>query len=341
MKKTIIFGFVLAYCFMVPYSLLIQHVSAQKKDSKSNYPTIGSIEVLKPELNKVIKADAKIEVLAEGFKWTEGALWVDKEDMLLFSDIPNNKIHKWTEKSGIEDYLFPSGYTGKQDRPGEPGSNGLIVNKQGELILTQHGDRRVAKMAAPITSPSADFIPLVDGYQGKKLNSPNDLVQHSNGDIYFTDPPYGLKEQTIDKRELDFCGVYKVDKNGNVTLLVDSISYPNGIGLTPDHKQLIVGNSDGAAPYLYLYNLLNDGSLEAAGIAFDFSPYGGGPDGFTVDKKGNIYSSGPGGLWILNKDFEAIGRIRIPHPVSNCDLSEDEKTLYVTANHQLLRIRMR
>lgn len=328
MKKTVLLGILL----LSGYFGFAQTKSA---------PDFGKIERLSPELDKLIHPDARVEVLAEGFKWTEGALWIEKENMLLFSDIPDNKIYKWTEKDGIEDYLFPSGYTGNQARPGEPGSNGLIIDQQGKLVLTQHGDRRLAKMDAPLSSPSPTFVTLVNEYDGKKLNSPNDLVQHQNGDIYFTDPPYGLKEQTIDNRELDFCGVYKVDRQGNLTLLVDSISYPNGIALTPDHKQLIVGNSDGSKPYLYRFKILEDGTLEAVGIAFDFSPYGGGPDGFTIDSKGNIYSSGPGGLWILNKNFEAIGRIRIPHPVSNCDLSDDGKILYVTANHQILKIRMR
>lgn len=335
MKKTIFFGLVLVS------GLIAQRALAQNKNTTITYPNIGSIEILSPELNKLIKPDAKVEVLAEGFKWTEGALWVEKETMLLFSDIPDNKIYKWTEANGIEDYLHPSGYTGNQDRPGEPGSNGLIVDQRGKLILAQHGDRQLGKMNAALSAAKPDFVSIVNQYEDKKLNSPNDLVQHKNGDIYFTDPPYGLKEQTIDKRELDFCGVYKVDEKGNTTLLVDSISYPNGIDFTPNNKQLIVGNSDGNKPYLYRFNILKHGELEADGIAFDFSPYGGGPDGFTIDKKGNIFSSGPGGLWILNKDFEPIGRIRIPHPVSNCDLSGDEKTLYVTANHQILRIKMR
>jgi len=335
MKKTLLSGFILLVCSYTQSSL------AQNNETTTIYPTIGSIEVLEPELNKLIRADAKVEILADGFKWTEGALWVERENMLLFSDIPDNKIYKWTEAGGIEDYLYPSGYSGTEDRPGEPGSNGLIIDESGNLLMTQHGNRQVARMDARLTEPEANFISLANQYNGKKLNSPNDLVQHKNGDVYFTDPPYGLKEQTIDKRELDFCGVYKVDKKGKITLLIDSIPYPNGIGLTPDHKQLIVSNSDGNKPYLYLYNILKDGTLEAKGIAFDFSPYGGGADGFTVDRKGNIYSSGPGGLWILNRNFEPIGRIRIPHPVSNCDLSDDEKTLYVTANHQVLRIRMR
>ncbi|WP_118195811.1 SMP-30/gluconolactonase/LRE family protein [Albibacterium indicum] len=330
----------LSLLFFILY-LSVQTTFAQKDVKTISYPTIGSIEVLKPELNKLIKPNTKIEVLAEGFKWTEGALWVERENMLLFSDIPDNKIYKWTEAGGIEDYLYPSGYSGTENRPGEPGSNGLIIDESGNLLMTQHGNRQIARMDARLTAPEANFISLANQYNGKKLNSPNDLVQHKNGDVYFTDPPYGLKEQTIDKRELDFCGVYRIDKKGMVTLLIDSIPYPNGIGLTPDHKQLIVSNSDGNKPYLYLYNILKDGALEEKGIAFDFSPYGGGADGFTVDRNGNIYSSGPGGLWILNRNFEPIGRIRIPHPVSNCDLSDDEKTLYVTANHQVLRIRMR
>src|SRR5690606_1420997 len=203
------------------------------------------------------------------------------------------KIYKWTEAGGIEDYLYPSGYSGTEDRPGEPGSNGLMIDESGNLLMTQHGNRQVARMDARLTEPEANFMSLANQYHGKKLNSPNYLVQHKTGAVYFTDPPYGLKEQTIDKRELDFCGVYKVDKKGKITLLIDSIPYPNGIGLTPDHNQLIVSNSDGNKPYLYLYNILKDETLEAKGITFDFSPFGGGAVAFTVDIEATISSRSP------------------------------------------------
>jgi gluconolactonase len=318
--------------------LAISFGSAAQTTSPGN-TTVGHIERLTEELDAVLDADQKPIVLAEGFKWTEGPVWVEKLQILLFSDIPQNKIFKWTEKAGLEEYLFPAGYTGTADGGREPGSNGLLLDKKGNLVLCQHGDRQLAQMNAPLDKPEARFVSIASSYQGKKFNSPNDAVQHSNGDFYFTDPPYGLAKK--ENQELDYQGVYRVGKNGEVTLLIDSINRPNGIALTRDEKHLLVGNSEGERPYLYAYELDNKGNVKSGAIVFDFSAWGGGPDGFKVSKSGLIFSSGPGGIWILNADYKAIGRIRIPHAVSNCALSDDEKTLYITANHQIVSVQLK
>ncbi|GAA4802901.1 SMP-30/gluconolactonase/LRE family protein [Olivibacter ginsenosidimutans] len=293
------------------------------------------------DLDQLINPTAKIEVLAEGFTWVEGPLWISKWQSLLFSDIPNNTVYRWSKKNGLETYLKPAGYTGKLTRGGELGSNGLLLDVKDQLILCQHGDRRIARMDAPLHAPKPEFTSLADQYQRKKFNSPNDIIQRSNGDLIFTDPPYGLNNQQISKQELSFYGVYKLDTLGHVVLLIDSLHRPNGLALTPDEKQLIVGNSDGDKPMLYAYDILPKGTLKAAGIVFDFSQYHGAPDGFKIDRQGNLFVSGPGGIWILNKSYQAIGRIKIPHAVSNCCLADDDKTLYITANHQLLRVKMR
>src|SRR5690554_4983464 len=319
--------------------LLLATLSTQAQTSAPKNTTVGSIERLSDELDQLLDINQKPEVLAEGFKWTEGPVWVAKPQMLLFSDIPQNKVFKWSEQAGLEEYLFPAGFSGGGDGGREPGSNGLLLDKKGNLVLCQHGDRQLARMNAPLDKPAANFISIASLYQGKRFNSPNDAVQHSNGDFYLTDPPYGLAKK--ENQELDFQGVYRVGKKGKVTLLIDSIHRPNGIALTRDEKHLLVGNSEGERPYLYAYELDKNGNVKSGGIVFDFSPWGGGPDGFKVSRSGLIFSSGPGGIWILNADYQAIGRIRIPHAVSNCALSDDEKTLYITANHQLVRVKLK
>src|SRR4051812_17175380 len=158
--------------------------------SSNHLHTIGSIERIDPALDQLLKKDAKIEVIAEGFEWSEGPVWVEKYNMLLFSDIPKNTIYKWTKENGKEVYLMPSGYTSSEPRGGETGSNGLALIGDERLVLTQHGDRRIALMASSLNTPKPNFIPVANSFEGKKFNSPNDLAVRRNGDIYFTDPPY-------------------------------------------------------------------------------------------------------------------------------------------------------
>ncbi|MCF1714954.1 SMP-30/gluconolactonase/LRE family protein [Flavihumibacter sp. RY-1] len=311
-----------------------------------NYEQIGAIEELDPAFRDLVTNDAKVEIIADGFEWSEGPLWVESEQMLLFSDIPNNTIFKWTEKAGKELYLKPAGYTGEAPRGGELGSNGLLLDNTGQLILCQHGDRRIARMDAPINKPEPKFTTLAGEYQGKKFDSPNDAVLHPNGDIYFTDPPYGLEKYIDDStKAAPYQGVYRIGTNGKVDLLVDSINRPNGIGLMPDGKTLIVANSESEKAVWYAFDLGNGDSLTNARIFFDASSYAkttpGGPDGFKIDKAGNVYATGPGGIWFFNKDAKPLGRIKLPVASSNCALSADEKTLYITADMYLLRVKLR
>ena len=305
---------------------------------------IGTFERLDPSVNSVLGPNPGIEEIASGYAWTEGTLWVEKEKMLLFSDIPNNRVMKWTKEKGAEVYLSPAGYTGTAPRGGESGSNGLLLNNKGQLVLCQHGDRRIALMDAPLDKPQPKFITLADSHNGKKFDSPNDAVFHKNGDLYFTDPPYGLEKNVRDPlKEAPYQGVYRLAADGGLSLLIDTISRPNGIALTPDQKSLIIANSDFAKPYWYIYDVNTDGSL-SNGRIFQVArsgSRGGGGDGLKIDRNGNVFATGPGGIWIMNKTGKVIGKIKLDRRVSNCSFADNEKTLYVSADKTVLRIKLR
>lgn len=306
----------------------------------------GHIEKLDPSLDAIINSNAKIEIIAKGFHWSEGPLWIEKQKMLLFSDVPENIIYKWTAKKGKEVYLTPSGYTGTIPRGGEKGSNGLALSKSGKLIICMDGDRRMAAMQAGINNPKPVFTTLSDNYNGKKFNSPNDMAYNNNGDLFFTDPPYGLEKNMNDPlKEIPFQGVYKIKKSGALVLLLDSITRPNGIAITPDQKTLIIANSDSTKPYWYAYDFGAGDKLINPRIFYDVTTAAksekGLPDGLKIDSKGNVFATGPGAVWIFNKSGKLLGKIKFDGLVSNCSLSADEKTLYITANMYVLRVKMR
>jgi gluconolactonase len=329
------------YILIVTVWLLVINCSTMKERK-----TTGSIERLDASFNNIVSENAIVEILAEGYDWSEGPVWIESKKMLLFSDVPKNIVYKWTEEKGAEVYLTPSGYTGSEpSQREEPGSNGLALDHEGYLVLCQHGDRRIAKMDAFLDNPAPAFITLVDNYEGKLLNSPNDLAFRSNGDFFFTDPPYGLPTKSEDDpiKEIPFQGVYKVSTDGKVTLLVDSITRPNGIALTPDEKTLIVANSDSQKRVWYAFDLTENDSLTNTRIFYDATAdkEGGAPDGFKIDRQGNVFASGPGGLWVFNKEGKVLGRIKLPANTSNCALADNDKTLYITCDMYLLRIKMR
>ncbi|GAB2834830.1 SMP-30/gluconolactonase/LRE family protein [Ferruginibacter profundus] len=307
---------------------------------------IGNVERIDPALDAVIMPGAKAEIIAEGFKWSEGPLWVEKINALIFSDVPENKIYKWTAAKGKELYLTPSGYTDTVKRGGEMGSNGLLLNNKGRLVLCQDGNRQMGIMNAPLDKPAPDFITIAATYKGKRFSSPNDAVYNKAGELFFTDPPYGLetKSDTDPKKEIPFNGVYKVKKNGEVILLVDSIPRPNGIAFLPGEKKLIIACSDSKKPNWYVYDVkgdaLTNGKIFYSSIG---SPKGerGAPDGMKVDSKGNIFASGPGGIWIFNSQAKLLGKLHLTEQASNCALSTDEKILYITNNMQVLKFKMR
>jgi gluconolactonase len=330
-------------------SAVLLLLNCKSPNKPENMKTTGRIERTDPALDMLIKPDAAIEVISEGYTWSEGPVWVASENMLLFSDVPQNKVYRWTESQGTEVYLDPSGYTGTTPTESkEPGANGLLIDSNGRLVLCQHGDRRVAVMTSEVNSPASVFSSLADNYHGKKLNSPNDVAMQSNGDFFFTDPPYGLPGRGVEndpQKELPFQGVYKIAGNGNVMLLTDSLTRPNGIALTPDEKTLIVANSDPEKAIWYAFNLDANDSITTARIFYDATENAktekGLPDGFKIDKQGNVFASGPGGVWVFDASGKVLGRIKLDDPCSNTALADDDKTLYITNNHQVLRVKLR
>ncbi len=307
-----------------------------------SFPTIGTIHREDPALDALLTPGAKIEVLATGFDWSEGPVWDTRNARLLFSDIPRNSIFMWTPAKGIELFMKPSGYTGVADYGREPGSNGLAFDKQGRLILCEHGDRRIARM-----DPDGGKVTLADRYQGKRLNSPNDAVVHSSGDVYFTDPIYGLPQREKDpRRELDFCGVYRWSaRDGSVTLLSKELSRPNGIAFSTDEKTLYVANSDSQRAIWMAFPVQSDGNVGAGRIFADATPLTaklrGGPDGMKVDRAGNLWATGPGGVHIYSPAGKRLGRIETGEATANVAFGDDGSTLYLTADMYLCRVKTR
>ena len=319
--------------------------STETKMGASKYKSIGTIERIDPSLDSIISTDAKIEVIADSFDWSEGPVWIESKKMLLFSDVPQNIVYKWTEEKGKEVFLTPSGYSDSVKRGGEMGSNGLTLDPNGQLVLCQHGNRQMARMDASFDEPKPVFIPIANNYKGKKFNSPNDAVYNSEGELFFTDPPYGLEKLLEDpKKEIPFQGVYKVKKNGEVILLVDSLTRPNGIAFMPGEKTLLVANSDPTRPNWYAFDVngdsLTNGRIFYSAAGYD-STLKGLPDGMKIDKNANVFATGPGGVWIFNKEGKVLGKIKFNDATSNCAFSPDQKTLYITNDMNVLRVKLR
>ena len=302
-------------------------------------PTMGQVVREDAAIDRLIPRDARIEVLASGMKWSEGPVWVKDGGFLLFSDIPRNSVMKWKQGEGLSLWMKPSGYTGVTDYGAEPGSNGLTVDAQGRMVFCEHGDRRISRL-----EPGGGKRTLVDAYQGKRLNSPNDAVFKSNGDLYFTDPPYGLPERAKDpRREMDFCGVYRLSSGGALTLLTRELGLPNGIAFSPDEKTLYVAQSDPQRAIWMAYPVKEDGTLGTGRIFADVTPMvkqlPGLPDGMKVDQAGNVFASGPGGIHVYAPDGRRLGRIDTGQRTANCAWGDDGATLYMTADSYLCRIR--
>ncbi|MCY7358806.1 MAG: SMP-30/gluconolactonase/LRE family protein, partial [Rudanella sp.] len=305
-------------------------------------PTIGQIVRTDPRLDKLIPKDAKIEVLASGFTWAEGPVWVKDGSYLLFSDVPQNTVFKWSEKDGLSTFLKPSGYTGTGPYSDEPGSNGLTLDQKGRLVLCEHGDRRVSVM--PLTGGGKRT--LTDNFEGKRFNSPNDVAVHSNGTYYFTDPPYGLSKKEADPtRETPLFGVYRATlaengKPAQISLLINDLTRPNGITFSPDEKTLYIAQSDPARPVIMAYPMQADGSVGKGRVLFDAMPLlkqklPGLPDGLKTDRDGNIWSTGPGGVLVIAPDGTLLGRIDTGQATANCGWGDDGRTLYITADGYL------
>jgi gluconolactonase len=296
---------------------------------------------LDPRFDKLVPADAVVEKLADGYNWVEGPVWDRKGGFLLFSDIPSNSIFKWEQGKETSLFMKPSGYTGTAPFEGrEPGSNGLTFDSSGRLVLCEHGDRRVARLEA-----NGKKTTLIDRFEGKRLNSPNDLAYKSNGDLYFTDPPYGLPDRFEDtRRELNFCGVYRLTPDGKLTLLTRDIKAPNGIAFSPDERRLYLASSDPNLAIWMVYDVKADGMLSNGRVFFDATTWVKGkpglPDGMKIDKQGNLFATGPGGILVFAPDGTHLGSIETGVPTSNCAWGNDGSVLYMTANTAIYRVRL-
>jgi gluconolactonase len=303
--------------------------------------TLGRIERLDRAFDRLVDQDAAIELLAANkLVWAEGPVWDSARQRLLFSDIPRNMIWEWSPTSGLKEFLKPSGYTAAATFTGrEPGSNGLAFNKAGELVMCQHGDRRVAKWV------DGKFVTLADRYAGKRLNSPNDLAIRSNGDVYFTDPPYGLPKHSEDPgRELNFQGVYRLRPKGELTLLTKELQRPNGLAFSPDERTLYVANSEPERAVLMAFPVRPDGSLGDGKVFFDVTAAvsksrPGLPDGLKVSTDGTVWASGPGGVLVYSSQGKHLGTLATGVATANLAFGDDGSTLYVTADKSLVRVR--
>jgi gluconolactonase len=337
---------ILLFCFYVYNSC---NTPNEKSDTVAVDSALGKVELYDGADSAIINTHAVVERIGKNYEWSEGPVWVPSQRMLLFSDVRENKIFHWNGKDTPVLYLTPSGYTDTAYRNGENGSNGLALDKDGKLLLCQSGNRQVVRMDASLDSPKPKFIVLAKDFQGKKFNSPNDLVADSRNNIYFTDPIYGLpKHESDPTRELKFEGVYKISSSGKVSLLIDSISRPNGIALSLDEKTLYVGSSDNHTRW-YAYRLDSNGNIQSGGILLDgylmkenAKNMKTGADGFKIDKFGNIFSSGPDGINIISPEGKLLGLIRIYNrQTSNCAFNETKDVLFVTADDCVLKVNLK
>ncbi|HET7214564.1 MAG TPA: SMP-30/gluconolactonase/LRE family protein [Terriglobia bacterium] len=336
---------------------LLTGCSQQQAPKKAEQPassTIGSIVRLDPAIDAIIPQGAKIEKVAGGYEWTEGPVWSHSGD-LFFAAIHHNSIMEWIPGQGTSVLLHPSGYQGTKKYPGpEPGSNGMTIDKEGRLVVAAHARREIFRLES--LEPGAKLTVLCDRYQGKRLNSPNDLVYTSDGSLYFTDPPYGLPTQG-DKdplKELPFNGVFRLPNaashkpgappdNRHLQLVIKDLTRPNGIAFSPDEKYLYIAVSDPDNMVWMRYDVKPNGMV-AIGKVFckaDSSEGIGTPDGIKVDEKGNLYGAGPGGLWIISPEGKHIGGLKLPERAANCAWGgPDGKTLYITASSSVYRIEL-
>ena len=293
-----------------------------------------------PRFDQLVPRDAKVEKIADGFTWVEGPVWHHAGHYLLFSDIPANAVYKWEEARGVSLFLKPSGYTGSNPFAGkEPGSNGLTLDAQGRLVLCKHGDREIARLEA-----DGRVTTLAARYDGHQINSPNDLVFRSNGDLYFTDPPFGLPRVFDDPGKAPAQGVYRLSKEGTVTRLISDIKAPNGIAFSPDEKTLYVSDVDPKRAAWLAYDVKEDGTVTNGRVFFDATRWRKdpffGPDGFKVDRNGNIFGARPGGLSVIAPDGTLLGTIETGQPTSNVAWGEDGQTLFMTGGGAVYRLRL-
>lgn len=300
----------------------------------------ATITSLDPRFDQLVPKDAKLEKIADGFTWVEGPVWNKNGGFLLFSDIPANTVYKWKAGEGTSVFLKSSGYRGSTPFAGnEPGSNGLTFDGEGRLVLCRHGDRQIGRL-----EPDGTITPLAQQYGGYRINSPNDLVFKSNGDLYFTDPPFGLPKVFNDPDKAPVQGVYRVATDGTVTRLIADIKAPNGIAFSPDETTLYVSDVDPKRAAWLAYDLQPDGTVTNGRVFFNATrwrkdPYFG-PDGFKVDDKGNLFGARPGGISVIAPDGTLLGTVETSQPTSNVAWGEDGQTLFITGGSSVYRLRL-
>ena len=334
-----------SFKLLLNFTLVIAAVATGRGAMAQPQPAkpIQQIDIVRldPRFDKLVPLNVNVERIVSGRTWVEGPVWNRKEGYLLFSDIPTNSIIKWQEGRGASVFLKPSGYTGKAPFEGlEPGSNGLAFDPDGRLISAEHGDRRIGRL-----EKNGKKITLVDRYQGKRINSPNDVVFSSNGDLYFTDPPFGLPKSYDDPRkETPFQGVYKYSKSGELTLLTKDIKAPNGIAFAPDEKKLYVSNADPANAVWLVFDVKADGTIDNGRVLFNATAWTknkpGVPDGMKVDREGNIFGAGPGGIHVISPDGKHLGSIETGVPTGNVAWGEDGSSLFITSNTNVYRLKL-
>ncbi len=306
---------------------------------------VGGIERLDPGLDAIIDPTAPVEVLGEGYRWAEGPVWVRRKGWLLFNDVPGNTMWRWRPGKGVDLFMRPSGLAGPvPDAFNEAGANGLAIDPAGRLVMADSGNRAVARVDLDTKRKTI----LVDRYQGKRFNSPNTVVVARNGAIYFTDPPYGLKDPDhAPLRELDFQGLYRRDPDGKVTLLDGTHYRPNGIALSPDERTLYLALSDEARPELLAYPLDAKGNVGRARLFHDTrAQHAAGrpglPDGVVTDQAGRVFATGPGGVHVLAPDGRLLGIIATGQTIANCCFGgADGSTLFMTSHDMLACVKTR
>lgn len=295
---------------------------------------------LDPRFDQLVPKDATLEKIADGFTWVEGPVWHKQGGYLLFSDIPANRVYKWKAGEGVTTFLEHSGYSGSMPFAGkEPGSNGLAVDGNGQLVLCRHGDRQIGRLEA-----DGRVSTLADRYDGYRINSPNDLVFKSNGDVYFTDPPFGLPGVFEDPDKAPVQGVYRLATDGTISRLIVEIKAPNGIAFSPDEKTLYVSDVDPKRAAWLAYEVRDDGTVSNGRVLFDATRWRSdpffGPDGFKVDRHGNLFGARPGGISVIAPDGTLLGTIETGRPTSNVAWGEDGGTLFITGGSSVYRIKL-